>query len=491
VVLNARDNWWGTSDPVAIANSIRDRKDSTTAPFVDFGGYLAGASGPPASSDGTLIGPITTTRTLAPGTYQMLGDVVVNSGVTWTLSPGVTIRSMPGRRVQVAASGRLDAIGSTTQRVHFSSANPYPTKGDWDGIEVLEGGIAAVDYARIEYAVNGIDFNGGQGTVAHSLLRFNTSGVYVRAKSNPTIHQGNQISHGDFGINVRSNLVAANNPQPIVNGNSLFANATYNYYTSGFSTPKPTLDATGNWWGVAMESGIAATVFTGSSSSTVVNTSGYLSAEPVPQAMLLTGFSMSAQQVRPLITAQVAAGVFSINRSGSVTHRVVRDADNAVVRQWTQSYAAPGQFSFEWNGLDDQGAAVSGGLYRMVLIATDGIDPYVFDVPMPATVIAPSGSLNASYNPYLNQSYKVNLSFSQSSLASLVVTPSGGTPFYAFQNLHYPAGNHWIYWDGRAPDGTLVTAAAATFATDAQVMRATPIPQRSPSPARGQPQTSR
>lgn len=471
VVLDAHDNWWGTSDPVAIANSIRDRKDSTTAPFVDFGGYLAGAGGPPASSDGTLVGPVTTS-TLAPGVYQMLGDVVVNSGVTWTLSPGVTIHSMPGRRVQVAASGRMDAIGSATHRVHFTSAKPYPAKGDWDGIEVLSGGVAVLDYARVEYAESGIDFNGGQGTVSRSLFRFNETGVYVRAKSNPTIHQGNQISHGDFGINVRSNLVAADNPQPVVNGNSLFANASYNYYTSGFSTPKPTLDATGNWWGIATEPGIAATIFTGSSSSTIVDTSGYLSSEPVPQAMLLTGFSMSAQQVRPLITPQLAEGLFTINRGGSVTYRVVRDADGAIVRQWTQSHAAPGQYAFQWNGMDDQGAAVSGGLYRMILIATDGLDPYVFDVPMPSSVIAPSGSLNASYNPYLNQSYKANLSFSQSSLASLVVTPSGGTPFYAFQNLHYPAGTHWIYWDGRAPDGSLVTAAAATFATDAQVMRA-------------------
>lgn len=475
VVLDARDNWWGTSDPASIANSIRDRKNSTTAPFVDFGGYLADAGGPPASSDGTLVGPVTTS-TLAPGVYQMLGDVVVNSGVTWTLSPGVTIRSMPGRRVQVAASGRMDAIGSATQRVHFTSVNPYPAKGDWDGIEVLSGGVAVLDYARVEYAESGIDFNGGQGTVSRSLLRFNETGVYVRAKSNPTIHQGNQISHGDFGINVRSNLVAADNPLPVVNGNSLFANASYNYYTSGFSTPKPTLDATGNWWGIANEPGIAATIFTGSSSSTIVDTSGYLSSEPVPQAMLLTDFSMSAQQVRPLITPQVAEGVFTINRGGSVTYRVLRDADGAIVRQWTQSHATPGQYAFQWNGMDDQGAAVSGGLYRMVLIATDGLDPYVFDVPMPSNLIAPSGSLNASYNPYLNQSYKVNLSFSQSSLASLVVTPSGGTPFYAFQNLHYPAGTHWIYWDGRAPDGSLVTAAAAsTFATDAQVMRANGI----------------
>ena len=36
-------------------------------------------------------------------------------------------------------------------------------------------------------------------------------------------------------------------------------------------------------------------------------------------------------------------------------------ADGAVVRQWTQSHATPGQYAFQWNGMDDQGAAVPGG----------------------------------------------------------------------------------------------------------------------------------
>ncbi|UHQ23390.1 hypothetical protein LVB77_01360 [Lysobacter sp. 5GHs7-4] len=466
IVLDARGNWWGTGDPTAIAVTIRDRKVSTSAPYVDFSGYLGSAGGAPASTDSPLVGPINADATLAAGDYLMIGDVTVPSGVTWTLAPGATIRSVGGRRIRV--SGTLRALGNTSQHVHFTSANPYPAKGDWYGIEVMANAVAQIDRARIEYAVAGVDFNGGQGTVSQSLIRFCTYGIYAQAGGNPTIHQGNQISHNDYGIYAYAG-------QPVVNGNALFSNALYNYYTRGFSAPKPTLDAIGNWWGVATEAGIAATIYTAGTSSTTVNTSGYLLSEPFAPAMLLSGFSMSRQQVRPLIAALPAEGVFTLNRGGSVAYRVVRDADGAIVRQWTRAYADPGQYAFQWDGLNDQGTSAAGGLHRVILTATDGLDPYVFDLKMPTTVVVPSGSLSGGFNPYLNEFYKAQLSYSQSSLASLLVTPLGGTPFYAFEGVHYPAGSHWVHWNGRTPDGSLVTATTATFATDAQVMRANGI----------------
>lgn len=470
ILLNAKSNWWGTADPSAIAISISDRKDIATAPYVDFTGFLGSEGGSPVTSDPTLIGPISTNATLPAGNYLMLGDVVVNSGVTWTLSPGAIIRSVAGAKVLV--SGALAASGTSSQRVHFTSAKAYQDKGDWAGIEVALGGTANLNYARVEYATSGVYFNAGQGAVTHSLIRFCTYGVYVGAKSNPTINLGNEIFNNQYGVYVRGNSTAVDNPQPVVNGNSLFSNTSYNYYTSLFVAPKPTLNATGNWWGTAVPASIAATIYTAGASSTAVDSSGYLVAEPFPPAITLTGLSMSVQQVKPLITTTQATGVFTISRSGSVSYRVVRDADGATVRQWTQTYAAPGQYGFNWDGFNDLGVAVAGGLYRVILTASDGLDPFVYDVPSPGTTFAPTGSMSFSYNPYLNELYKVNVGYAQSSLASLTVTPQSGTPFFAFKDVQYASGNQWIYWDGRGPDGALLTAPAATLANDATVMRA-------------------
>ncbi len=476
VVLDAKGNWWGTTDPVAIAQTIIDRRTTDSRPYVDYSGFLMGPGGPPAVSGNTLLGPITQNTTLAAGEYLQLSDVTVNAGVTWTLSPGTTIKAMPGARVLV--NGTLQAVGTNAARVHFGSAAPYPKKGDWDGIEVA-GTWSSVnlDRMRIEYATNGVYFNEGQGSIARSLIRFNEYGVYVDRKSNPIIGSENQISHNDYGIYVRGNNFgpAADNAQPIVNGNSLFANALYNYYSTSFSTPLPTLDATGNWWGTAISTGVAATIFVAGSTSAPVIYTGFLSAEPIPQAMFMSGFSMSAQQVKPLITTQLAGGSFTINRPGTVTYRIVRDSDGAVVRQWTQVYSAPGSYTFTWDGFNDQGVVAAGGLHRIVLIASDGVDHYVHDIaPSTSTDTVFPGFVTPTYNPYLNEFFKATGTYPQAAVISLQVTPQNGTPFYVWKDVYYPSGSHWFYWDGRGPDGHLLTSPSSVLATD-RLMRASGI----------------
>ncbi len=473
VVLNATGNWWGSADPSVISATIYDRKNSFFSPYVDFTGFLNAAGGTSAYTGNTLVGPIATTSTLAAGSYLVLSDIPVNTGVIWTLSPGVVLRMVPGRKLLV--NGRMDAAGTSAQRVRFASANTYPANADWGGIEVPLGGIVNLDYARVEHAAIGVHYNAGQGSVAHSLIRFCAKGIQVGAKSNPTINQTNEISNNDYGIYVLGDGVAANNPLPVANGNSLFLNSIKNYYATGFGgTTKPTLNATGNWWDTAVASGVLATIYNADASSPPVNSTGFLAAEPALPAVRLSAFSMSNQSAKPLVSTQPAAGVFTINRAATVNFTVLRDADGVIVRQWTQSPGAAGQVAFTWDGRDNASNIVAAGVYRVVLTATAGLDDFIYDAAVPPVDTNNTngiGNAPSTLNPYMGDLYKLNVTYQNPTLASLRVTPQSGNEFFVFTNVFYPAGSHWLYWDGRGPNGQLLTVPATVWAEDGTIMR--------------------
>lgn len=473
VILDAKNNWWGSSDPGVVVGKFYEHKDSTSSPYINFSGYLNAAGGTAAYTGNTLVGPVTTTSTLAAGDYLMLSDILVSSGVTWTISPGTVIRGVSARSIVV--SGTLQAAGTSSQRVRFTSAKDFPAKNDWGGIEVATGGTATLNYARIEYASKGVFFNSGQGTVTHSLIRFCDSGIHVAKLSNPTINLGNEISNNTYGIyaDAAGAGTSANNPQPVVTGNSLFANASYNFYTVNYVTPKQTLNGTGNWWGTASPTGIAATINTTPTSATTVDTSGYLTTEPFSPAINLTNFALSVREVRPIVSTTPASGTFTLNRGGTVTFQIKRDSDGVVVRQWSQSFVA-GSNAFSWDGRDDAAQLIPQGAYRAVLTATDGLDPFIYDAPVPAVVVGNTGGVGsppATFNPYTGEQYKLNVTFQSPTLASLLITPQSGTPFYVFQNVYYPAGSNWVYWDGRDPNGVLLTVPATVWVDDGQIMR--------------------
>lgn len=474
ILLNTRDNWWGTANPALISPTIYDRKNSDSSPYVDFGGYLNAADGTSAFGGTTLIGPIAANRTLLAGEYHVLGTVPVSAGATLTVNPGAILRFVPGRRLQV--NGSLVANGTSTNRVVFQSASAYPAKGDWFGLQIMPGGNANLSYIRLQHSTYGVDFAGGQGTLQHSLIRFNTQGVSVYANSLPTISNGNEITANDYGVYVEGNGTAAQNPGPVVTGNNLYGNSTNNYYARSFGSPTTTtLNATGNWWSLTDPVAIRATIYTGSSTSPTVNIGTPLTSATGPLAMVVSGVNMSSRQIQPLDNSAPAQGVFTISRPGSVNTQIRRQTDNVLMYQYSQSFATAGQYGFSWNGRDTLGAIVPAGMYRAVLIASDGLDEFVVDSQAPAGVDALTGTAAAVYRPFKNEFYKASVTLGSPGLISMEIRPEGGTLFYAFQDVYYPAGTHWVYWDGRGPDNKIVTVPVEILTTDSAYVSTTAI----------------
>ncbi|NPU93022.1 MAG: hypothetical protein HPY82_14030 [Gammaproteobacteria bacterium] len=365
VKLNATGNWWGTTDPSAIAAKIHDYADnSTSSPPVDIRGFVdaAGAVVPGEQ----LLGLLTADTTLTANTeYLVLSDLIVTQGKTLTVPEGVTFRHATG--AELVVWGTLNVTGTAANPVLLTSTVDTPVAGGWSGVVVsgtgaqvnlshveISGattGLQVVNNARatlsngsVHHNTDGIRINlAGQGTVSSSQIYSNTSGVSlvnvssyvtltgseiysnsvgvsfndaaggllennlirnnvsngieVLSKSAPVIRNGNEVRNNAIGIYVGPSSVAlANNPAPVTTGNKIYSNTTWNYQAQSFAQPSTVkLNATGNWWGTADPSAIAAKIHDyveSQSSSPVVDFSGFLddAGQPVVTGEPLFGY---------------------------------------------------------------------------------------------------------------------------------------------------------------------------------------------------------
>ena len=119
--------------------------------------------------------------TLANSAYLVTGNLLVVSGVTLTIDPGVLVQFATNRGMQV--NGTLIALGTATQPITFTSAQPAPAAGNWASIIFASGSVGAtldgngnylsgstLQYVAIQYA-------GGNGATA--ALKIGGTGPYL------------------------------------------------------------------------------------------------------------------------------------------------------------------------------------------------------------------------------------------------------------------------------------------------------------------------
>jgi parallel beta-helix repeat protein len=103
-------------------------------------------------ADTNVSGSITsnTTWAVSGSPYIVTGDVTVNSNVTLTIDPGVTVKFNNGR--QLSVNGTLSAVGTGTSPIVFTSSSATPSAGDWNTLRFSSGSSAShVTYASILY----------------------------------------------------------------------------------------------------------------------------------------------------------------------------------------------------------------------------------------------------------------------------------------------------------------------------------------------------
>ena len=258
-------------------------------------------------------------------TYVMIANsaIVMGSGTTLTLDPGVVMKFNTGSSLQV--SGTLTALGTAAEPVVFTSykddayggdtnANgsaDSPSPGDWTYI-LLTGpdGVSVLDHVLIRYggaSTAALYTSNTNLTLSNSEISFSaTRGMYSTTASNTLTNNevfGNRtdgyyftgtstqtLSGGRVYANLSHGITTLSASGGTFNGVEIFANAG-----AGFrSTSNQAVDATGNWWGAVD----GASGDEGGSGDEVTNTgtgtidasgflvlgtaSGYLNAGPTP-----------------------------------------------------------------------------------------------------------------------------------------------------------------------------------------------------------------
>ncbi len=152
--------------------------DDTTVGAVNLDGKITSLNDPDFKSS-DLKGDIEGNISLPAGEYILNGALVVKNGSTLTIAAGSTFKGTPGGTnvyLAVEQGGKIEAIGTATSPIKFTSNSGNPRAGDWGGILVmgkapLSGGGTAVTEV-VDFTYGGTVANDNSGTLSYVTIEY-------------------------------------------------------------------------------------------------------------------------------------------------------------------------------------------------------------------------------------------------------------------------------------------------------------------------------
>jgi len=175
-------------------------------------------------------GVLTSSETYSPDNnpYIVTQDLIVSSGVTLTILPGVEMLFEYG--TSLISNGTLIAKGTPEQKISFLPKNPQTLTGQWNGISFdanktfmsadssyISGSV--LSDAIISNASRSVVLNKGTALLIDSVdIRYCSFGVYLNESGYNTI-RNSKFTYCDFGIFIASGF---RNPENKIYGNTIY-----------------------------------------------------------------------------------------------------------------------------------------------------------------------------------------------------------------------------------------------------------------------------
>ena len=271
-------NWWGSTNPSAIAEKIYDFKNTrgSYTPVVKLVPFLGSENGAPVAGN-FLNGLYPNNLSLSSAQpYVVAGSFVVGGNAALTVLEGVQFEF--AKTTSLVALGPVNVIGQPSSPVIFTSYETIKNPADWLGLSLF-GPTSVVSFAQIDYARDAVQIQGANTSVSNSVIQnFLVSGIDLQMQvsisitscqimgqqrqgtgvivaSSEALIENNTVQNTDTGMRlrysptVRGNTISNNNrgislmrqnaselpSNPMVENNRITAN-TYGIYIDAFGS---------------------------------------------------------------------------------------------------------------------------------------------------------------------------------------------------------------------------------------------------------------
>lgn len=200
-----------------------------------------GSSLPPIDVSGTLTANTTWSPNDASA-YIIDDSLDVPSGITLTIEPGTVVKG----NGSISVEGTLDAVGTTTSPITFTSVNDNsvggttgsgsPADGDWAGISV-DGGSIDLERSRVDYAITGVGVTNASSSVtivSNAFASILDDAVYIEKTPSPTVEDNRttDVGAGPFSDQNAAFEISYSSIDPgLLSGNS--ASGGYPFFVLG------------------------------------------------------------------------------------------------------------------------------------------------------------------------------------------------------------------------------------------------------------------